>query len=83
MFQFQQLPLAPDMVIEDLESHIDDDAIQKFVWTIPADDDEDRFALKTYGESHFLAFERSGNAILVPGAKVNSDVTIFTFDMWN
>jgi len=66
------------MLIEDLDSHINDDEIQKFIWVIPIDDDEQQLSLKTYGESHFLTFEKSGDAILIPGAKVNPNVTIFT-----
>jgi len=69
------------MVIHDLCTNIDDDKMmQKFVWVIPVDHREvEQFALKTYGESHFLAFEKNGSAILVQGVELNKDVTIFRF----
>ena len=67
-------------MIEELDSSPDDDQIQKFVWVIPVDDDDNQqFALKTYAESHFLVFERNGGAILLPGTDVNLEVTIFMF----
>jgi len=67
-------------VIEELDMSLDDDQIQKFVWVIPVNEDNDQqFALMTYAESHFLVFERNGSAILVPGVEVNPDVTIFMF----
>ncbi|XP_065885323.1 uncharacterized protein [Dysidea avara] len=76
----EQLLLPPDTVIEELDSSPDDDQIQKFVWVIPVDDnDNQQFALKTYAESHFLVFESNGGAILVPGTEVNPEVTIFMF----
>lgn len=68
-------------MINEIDSDIDDQ-IQKFVWVMPDDTDNDdqQFALKTYREPHFLAFKKTGDAILVPGAKVNPEVTIFSFD---
>jgi len=67
------------MVIEELDMSLDDELVQKFVWVIPVNEDDDQqlFALKTYAESHFLVFERSGGALLVPGVEVNPEVTIF------
>jgi len=77
----QQLQLSPTTLIDEIDSGTD---VQKFVWVMPNDDnDEQQFALKTYGESHFLAFKRTGDAVLVPGAKVNPEVTIFRFTMTN
>jgi len=58
----------------------DDEVMQKFVWVIPVDHREvEKFALKTYGKSHFLAFKKDGNSILVPGVGIQKDVTIFKF----
>ncbi|XP_065886168.1 uncharacterized protein [Dysidea avara] len=74
----EQLSLAPDTVIDNLCSKIYDAMIQRFVWVIPVDDREiEQFALKAYGESHFLAFKKNGDAILVQGAEINEEVTIF------
>lgn len=72
--------LPPNTVMEELDTDLDDDQVQKFVWVIPVDNVQNpQFALKTYGESNFLVF-RSGAAVLVPGTEVNPDhVTIFMF----
>jgi len=68
------------MVIEEVDMSLDDEQVQKFVWVIPVNEDDDQqFALKTYAESHFLVFERNGCALLVPGVEVNPEVTIFMF----
>jgi len=73
--------LPPNTVMEELDTDLDDDQVQKFVWVIPVDDVHNpQFALKTYGESNFLVFRSSGAAVLVPGTEVNPDhVTIFMF----
>ena len=61
-----------------VDKDIDDN--ERFVWVIPSEDQEaEKFALKTYGQSHFLAFKRNGNPILVPGVETDEEVTIFKF----
>ena len=72
----------PDIDIPDIHqlTHVDPKA-QRYVWMIPMDDQNvPQFALKTYGRSYFLAFAKSGRALLVPGdhIDVDSEVTIFS-----